>query len=419
MNQPLVSILMPIYNCAKSGLRDGKCYLNHALESLLAQSYKNFELLILDNRSEDSTPDICRKYASVDARIQFITDTQKRTIDDAFAYLPEKMRGVYCMCANDDDRYHPEFVSRLVEFLESNKEIDLVYPNCDFVDSVDQVTNARVVTSDSAYQAQQSAFTNFCRYSQRRNPLPFVFGMYRADVFKKIQPTTAFDVWGANVDNLLILKFFLMGFRSAFLDQVLFYYRAKHRPLAPEDQNRARFPRDFPDFAAPVEVWFYYVRHQLYFRIAVLRALKQYNTFSPIQAQIARAVLNESLIRHSMNLMEWLAKDETKVDDVQNAGRFAAIREFAQAKLTGLATLESRLSASDYAQIDSNLAYAKMRSIAAQELLQRFDSVLRFAWNKIDNKESSVIAEVMKLMSEELECFPKVVAASEASCNNF
>src|SRR5215208_7074722 len=60
---PLVSIGMPLYNAAR--------YLRLALEALLRQDYPHFELLIADNASTDETGDICREYATRDARIQY------------------------------------------------------------------------------------------------------------------------------------------------------------------------------------------------------------------------------------------------------------------------------------------------------------------------------------------------------------
>ncbi|HEY9297142.1 MAG TPA: glycosyltransferase, partial [Phormidium sp.] len=62
-NKPLVSIGMPVYN--------GDRYLRLALDSLLAQDYENFDLIISDNASTDKTQEICLEYAAKDSRIRY------------------------------------------------------------------------------------------------------------------------------------------------------------------------------------------------------------------------------------------------------------------------------------------------------------------------------------------------------------
>ena len=62
-DKPRVSIGMPVFNSEK--------YLEAAIDSVLAQTYTNFELIISDNASTDQTPEICRAYATKDRRIRY------------------------------------------------------------------------------------------------------------------------------------------------------------------------------------------------------------------------------------------------------------------------------------------------------------------------------------------------------------
>ena len=62
-NKPLVSIGLPVYN--------GENYVRQALDSLLAQDYESFELIVSDNASTDATQQICLEYASQDSRIRY------------------------------------------------------------------------------------------------------------------------------------------------------------------------------------------------------------------------------------------------------------------------------------------------------------------------------------------------------------
>lgn len=94
--KPLVSIGMPVYN--------GEKYIRQALDSLLAQDYGHFELIISDNASTDGTPEICREYAARDSRIAYYRNQEnmgaawnfKRVLDLAageyFMWLPHDYR---------------------------------------------------------------------------------------------------------------------------------------------------------------------------------------------------------------------------------------------------------------------------------------------------------------------------------------
>ena len=65
---PRLSIGLPVYN--------GEQFLSEALDSLLGQSYEDFELIVSDNASTDGTADICRRYAEQDSRIRYIRQSR-------------------------------------------------------------------------------------------------------------------------------------------------------------------------------------------------------------------------------------------------------------------------------------------------------------------------------------------------------
>ena len=64
MKEPLVSIIMPVYNCQK--------YLSEAIESVLGQTYSSWELLIIDDASTDKSRNICEKYVQTDNKIYLL-----------------------------------------------------------------------------------------------------------------------------------------------------------------------------------------------------------------------------------------------------------------------------------------------------------------------------------------------------------
>lgn len=126
VEQPLVSIGMPVYNGAK--------YLREALDSLLAQEYSNFELIISDNASTDATEAICREYVARDARIQYHCAAQNQGAVWNFNRVFELSQGEYFMWAAFDDLRAPQYVSRCVEALKAEPEAAFCCTGIQFID---------------------------------------------------------------------------------------------------------------------------------------------------------------------------------------------------------------------------------------------------------------------------------------------
>ena len=111
---PLLSIGVPVYN--------GERYLAEALDSALSQEYTPLEIVISDNGSTDSTPDICRRYEH-DARVRSVRSSE--TIDPIanFSRALSLARGTYfTWLAHDDVLTSPAYASTLVEMLEANPD---------------------------------------------------------------------------------------------------------------------------------------------------------------------------------------------------------------------------------------------------------------------------------------------------------
>ena len=110
-----VSIGVPVYN--------GETYLPQALDSLLAQTYPDVEIVISDNASTDATENICRDYANRDDRIRYYREDVNRGLSWNFNRVFELSRGEYFKWAAADDICVPEFVERCVDVLDEDKSI--------------------------------------------------------------------------------------------------------------------------------------------------------------------------------------------------------------------------------------------------------------------------------------------------------
>ena len=117
---PKVSVGMPVYN--------GDRYIRRALDSLLSQSYRDFEIIISDNGSTDSTLQICQDYARKDPRVTVLDSQRNQGMVRNFRRVFEESTGEYFAWAADHDWWHPEWMSSLVSELDSNPAVVLAYP---------------------------------------------------------------------------------------------------------------------------------------------------------------------------------------------------------------------------------------------------------------------------------------------------
>lgn len=109
LNLPFVSIGMPVYN--------GADVIEQAIESVLSQSFRDFELIISDNASTDRTEEICRRYAAEDPRVCYVRQPQNIGAEKNFLFVIESARATFFMWAAADDIRCPEFVEKNYEFL--------------------------------------------------------------------------------------------------------------------------------------------------------------------------------------------------------------------------------------------------------------------------------------------------------------
>lgn len=107
-----VTIGMPI--------RNGGHQIKVALQSLLNQTFADFQIIISDNCSTDDTVEICRKFAENDNRIRIVTQSDNLGIFGNFRFTLFQANSPYFMWACHDDRWAPEFIEKNLRMLEGN-----------------------------------------------------------------------------------------------------------------------------------------------------------------------------------------------------------------------------------------------------------------------------------------------------------
>ena len=129
-NKPLVSIGMPVYNTEP--------HIRQSLESLLAQDYEHFELIISDNASIDGTQEICLEYAARDKRIRYYRNERNIGIALNQNRVFELSSGKYFKWAGSHDYVAPSFISACKHILDTDPRVVLAYPLARVVDGKDE-----------------------------------------------------------------------------------------------------------------------------------------------------------------------------------------------------------------------------------------------------------------------------------------
>jgi glycosyltransferase involved in cell wall biosynthesis len=147
---PRLTIGLPVYN--------GQDFLPQALDALLGQSFRDFELIISDNASTDGTEEICRRYAAQDDRIRYHRQPRNLGISENHNVLVRLARGDLFKWAGHDDLFGEDLLRRCVELLDDHP--DAVLATCwtamiDDTDRVFEVVTRYPLASDSPRPAER------------------------------------------------------------------------------------------------------------------------------------------------------------------------------------------------------------------------------------------------------------------------
>jgi glycosyltransferase involved in cell wall biosynthesis len=127
MSDPLVSIVLPTFN--------GSRYINDSIHSCVEQTYTNWELIIVDDHSNDSTPQIIAEWTRKDPRIRSIRNPSNLRLPASLNRGFAKASGTYLTWTSDDNLYRFSALQRMVTFLEGNLDYGLVYTDFTEIDN--------------------------------------------------------------------------------------------------------------------------------------------------------------------------------------------------------------------------------------------------------------------------------------------
>ena len=131
---PRLTIGLPVYN--------GENFVAEAIESLLGQTFEDFELIITDNSSTDGTADICRQYEKLDPRIRYVRQQRNIGIGPNHNFIVAEARGEFVKWASHDDLYARDMIERCVQALDEYPDVVLAHPWTAMIDGSGEVIAA-------------------------------------------------------------------------------------------------------------------------------------------------------------------------------------------------------------------------------------------------------------------------------------
>ena len=193
---PTVSIGLPVYNGAR--------YLRQTLDSIVCQTFGDFELIISDNGSVDGSGEICREYASRDSRIRYYRNDENRGASWNFNRVFELARGKYFRWAPADDCFARESVQECVAVLDAYPEVVLCYPQTVLIDSDGSTIRPY---SDNLDVRDSCPVARFRKVLERIGLVNALYGLIRMDSLKKTALLGSYPA----ADVVLVLELTLYG----------------------------------------------------------------------------------------------------------------------------------------------------------------------------------------------------------------
>src|SRR5260370_35831886 len=201
MSSPMVNVVMSVFN--------GEEFLSETIDSVLNQSFRDFEFVIVDDGSTDATADILSKYALRDARIRVLREG-KRGCCASLNLGVSLANGKYVANNDADDLAMPSRLEEQVAFMERNPEVGVLGSAYEVIsDSGDVIDTIRHPLEDSEIRSEILRYNPICHSSViLRKDIALASGGYR----RAFEPSEDYDLWLrmsersrlANLPNVLV-----------------------------------------------------------------------------------------------------------------------------------------------------------------------------------------------------------------------
>ena len=247
---PRVSFAIPV--------RNGEQFLGRALDSLLAQDFGDFEIVVCDNASTDATPDIVKRYAARDPRVRYVRNTEDIGQIENFNLAFRQSRGEFVRWMGADDWLDPSYARKCVAALDARPDAIGVTTQWRFMDDAGRVTSMDVRGPRVDAPSPCARLRLTLRLLQSGRPLLFdpIYSLLRREALERTR-LLLIDPW---TDRLLAVELCLIGpfchlddclsTRRSFFEKAEVRLPRYHRTLGTKRGHRAALYRGFADIVA-------------------------------------------------------------------------------------------------------------------------------------------------------------------------
>ncbi|MEN8358237.1 glycosyltransferase family 2 protein [Acinetobacter towneri] len=200
-----ISIGIPFFNAEP--------YLADAIKSVIQQSFEDWELILVNDGSSDSSLKIAESFAKKDNRIRVISDGLNKKLPYRLNQIIDESKGEYIARMDADDLMHPDRIKIQLDFLEKNKEFDLVSTGLVSINDKNQVRGIRCL---------REIYTDFSEV-KRHYPIVHASILAKRDWYlrnkydQSLPRTEDFELWCRTISN--------NDLKLAVLPEALYYYR--------------------------------------------------------------------------------------------------------------------------------------------------------------------------------------------------
>lgn len=212
MSSPRVSIGVPVYN--------GQRYIRYTLDSLLAQTYRELEIIVTDNCSTDQTPQIVQEYAAGDSRVKYVRNPVNLGPARNYNRSLELAAGEYFKWNPADDLCAEQFIEKCVAVMEADRSVVLAYPRTTIIDSEGQIVGNYEYELDFDDPRPHVRLLRMMCVDHRLHGAHEMYGLIRTHVLRRAGGLPS-HVRG---DSVLLARLALAG-RFRRIEEHLFYNR--------------------------------------------------------------------------------------------------------------------------------------------------------------------------------------------------
>jgi glycosyltransferase involved in cell wall biosynthesis len=273
MSAPLLRIGLPVYN--------GERFLAHTLDSLLCQTFENFELYISDNGSTDATESICRHYCKLDSRIAYIRHGSNRGAAFNWNFVVAGCQSKWFKWASSNDYCAPEFLASCIEVLIANTDVALCYTRTHLVDSEGRLIEIDSQDFSAMEESPSARFLKLMDHGGRNNAQA---GVIRFDSLRKTRLERSYP----HGDKVLMAELAAQG-KFWLIDTPLFYRRFDSGTSSVSSLTADGLREYITPATEGNSVRFDYWSRQIDFLFSAFRSVRGWRRF-PLLMQVLRRI---------------------------------------------------------------------------------------------------------------------------------